>query len=50
MKKRDKIRNYIERQRIKRKIERHVNRLKRLPDEERNAILEAIKKEFYESN
>ena len=36
--------NFTQRQRIKRKIERHVSRLLELPPLERQAIIEAIKK------
>lgn len=35
--------DFIQRQQIKRKIKRHVNRLKTLPELERNAILESFK-------
>jgi DNA adenine methylase len=38
--------NFTERQRIKRKIDRHVERLKRLPEEERNAIIQEISSQF----
>lgn len=38
--------DFTDRQRIKRKIERHINRLKHLSAAERTAIIEAIKREF----
>lgn len=38
--------DFIDRGRIKRKITRHVNRLKKLPDLERNAILTALRESF----
>lgn len=38
--------DFIERQRIKRKIERHVNRLRELPALERAAILSALSSQF----
>lgn len=38
--------DYIDRQRISRKVNRHVEKLKRLPDAERNAILNALAENF----
>lgn len=39
--------NFRERERIRNKIKRHVNRLKQLPILERNAILDTFKNEFF---
>lgn len=38
--------NFTDRQRIKRKVARHVEKLRNLPDAERNAILEALATSF----
>jgi DNA adenine methylase len=38
--------NFRERERIKKTVQRHVSRMKRMPDNERNAILHAYKTEF----
>lgn len=38
--------DFIDRQRIKRKIERHVNKLQGLPPMERNAILQRLTSSF----
>lgn len=42
--------NFRERERIKKTVQRHVARMKRMPVPERNAILEAYKNEFQISN
>ncbi len=38
--------DFSDRDRIKRKIKRHINRLKKMEPKERNAIIESIKNEF----
>jgi DNA adenine methylase len=38
--------DFIDRQRIRRKVERHISKLKRLPEMERNAILSEMQKTF----
>lgn len=38
--------NFTDRQRIKRKVERHIEKLKRLPEQERNAILHEMALSF----
>ena len=38
--------NFTDRQRIKRKVERHVNKLRSLPNLERNAIIEKVNNHF----
>lgn len=38
--------DFTDRQRIKRKVQRHVDKLKRLPETERNAILQALGNSF----
>lgn len=39
--------NFTDRQRLKRKVFRNIDRLKRLPEIERNLLLQAIYKEFF---
>ena len=38
--------NFRERERIKKTVQRHISRMKRMPEHERNAILNAYKNEF----